>query len=70
MALGFILSQPGHLAMGPNPRAFGHTGAGGAIGFADPDAGIGFAYAPNHMYAGPGPSPRLARLVDAVYRCL
>ena len=70
MALGFALGLPGHLAMGPSPRAFGHTGAGGAIGFADPDAGLGFAYAPNHMYSGPGISPRLAALVDALYEVL
>ena len=67
MALGFALGLPGHLAMGPSPRAFGHTGAGGAIGFADPDAGLGFAYAPNRMYSGPGISPRLSALVDALY---
>ena len=70
MALGFALGLPGHLAMGPSPRAFGHTGAGGAIGFADPDAGLGFAYAPNHMYSGPGISPRLNALVDALYASL
>ena len=70
MGLGFVLGLPGHLAMGPSPRAFGHTGAGGAIGFADPDAGLGFAYAPNCMYSGPGISPRLAALVDALYEVL
>ena len=70
MGLGFALGLPGHLAMGPSPRAFGHTGAGGAIGFADPDAGLGFAYAPNHMYSGPGISPRLSILVDALYAAL
>ncbi len=70
MALGFALGLPGHLAMGPSPRAFGHTGAGGAIGFADPDAGLGFAYAPNRMYSGLGISPRLSALVDALYAAL
>ena len=70
MGLGFALGLPGHLAMGPSPRAFGHTGAGGAIGFADPDAGLGFAYAPNRMYSGPGISPRLSALVDALYAAL
>jgi len=70
MGLGFALGLPGHLAMGPSPRAFGHTGAGGAIGFADPDAGLGFAYAPNHMYSGGGISPRLQALVDALYAAL
>ena len=70
MALGFILGLPGHIAMGPSARAFGHTGAGGAIGFADPDAKVGFAYAPNCMYSGPGISPRLQSIVDAFYGCL
>ena len=70
MGLGFALGLPGHLAMGPSPRAFGHTGAGGAIGFADPDAGLGFAYAPNRMYSAPGISPRLSALVDALYAAL
>jgi len=70
MGMGFLLGLPGHVPMGPSPRAFGHTGAGGAVGFADPDARVGFAYAPNHMYAGPGASPRTVALVDALYGCL
>jgi CubicO group peptidase (beta-lactamase class C family) len=28
--------------LGPNPHSFGHFGTGGALGFADPDAGIAF----------------------------
>jgi CubicO group peptidase (beta-lactamase class C family) len=32
-----------------NPDAFGHAGLSGAIGFADPHAGIGFGYIPNKM---------------------
>ena len=70
MGLGYLLGLPGHVAMGPSPRAFGHTGAGGAIGFADPDARIGFCYAPNYMYSGSGASPRLGALVDALYDSL
>ncbi|MBV8168102.1 MAG: beta-lactamase family protein [Alphaproteobacteria bacterium] len=70
MALGFILGDPPHVPLGPNPRSFGHTGAGGALGFADPDAGIGFAYAPNRMHVGSPISPRLQRLVDALYVAL
>jgi CubicO group peptidase (beta-lactamase class C family) len=68
---GFMLSQasgPGRF--GPNPRSFGHPGLGGSIGFADPDARIGFGYVMNR--AGPdilvGPRPR--RLIDALYGCL
>jgi CubicO group peptidase (beta-lactamase class C family) len=70
MGLGFALGLPGQIGMGPNLKSFGHTGAGGAIGFADPDAALGFAYAPNHMYSGSGISPRLRALVDAVYAAL
>ena len=67
MGLGFLLGLPGQVAMGPSPDAFGHTGAGGAIGFADPEARVGLCYAPNHMYSGPGSSPRLQALVNALY---
>lgn len=70
MGLGFYVNLPGEIPMGPNPHAFGHTGAGGALGFADPDARLGFAYGMNFMYSGPGMSPRLSRLVESVYRCL
>lgn len=66
-ALGFFLSGPPMVPMGPNPRAFGHPGAGGAIGFADPEAGLSFAYAPNFMCAGGGSGERCNALVDALY---
>ena len=66
-ALGFFLSAAPLVPMGPNPRAFGHPGAGGAIGFADPEAGLSFAYAPNFMCAGEGSGGRCAALVDALY---
>ena len=32
-----------------SPRSFGHPGAGGSIGFADPDTGISFGYVMNKM---------------------
>jgi CubicO group peptidase (beta-lactamase class C family) len=34
---------------GPNERTFGHGGAGGSIGFADPDLGLGVAVTINKM---------------------
>ena len=53
--------------MGPNPRSFGHHGIGGSIGFADPDAKIGFSYAVNKMHAVGDNGPRARRLIDALY---
>lgn len=66
--LGFQLTQQ-ERPIGPNPRAFGHFGAGGSLGFGDPDAGVAFGYVMNHM----GPrwqNPRNRALMDAVYRCI
>jgi len=54
----------------PNPRAFGHHGIGGSIGFADPDARLGFSYAVNRMHAVGTNGPRAARLIDALYQAL
>lgn len=70
-SLGFILSTAGgRYEWGPNPRTFGHSGAGGSIGFADPDAGIGFGYVMNQMSAGLGADPRWKPMIDAVYASL
>lgn len=70
-ALGFIISLPGgRYEWGPNPNAYGHSGAGGSIGFADPDAEIGFGYVMNQMSAGLGADPRWAPMIDAVYASL
>ena len=54
---------------GPNPSSFGHFGTGGAVGFADPDAGVAFGYAMNHVIPR-WQSSRNRSLVDALYRCL
>lgn len=66
--LGFQLTQP-ERPLGPNQGAFGHFGAGGSLGFCDPQAGIAFAYVANDM----GPrwqNPRNRALIDAVYASL
>ncbi|WP_437598582.1 serine hydrolase domain-containing protein [Sorangium sp. So ce590] len=69
-SLGFML--PSALRpFGRGARTFGHPGAGGALGFADPDAGLGFGYTPNQPIAsGEGGDPRWPALIDAVYSCL
>jgi CubicO group peptidase (beta-lactamase class C family) len=50
--------------------AFGHAGAGGSIGFADPDEGMAFAYTMNKMGPGVLLNDRGQSLVDAAYRSL
>ncbi len=55
--------------LGPNPRSFGHYGSGGALGFADPDAGVAFGYAMNHLIPR-WQSTRNRALVNAVYASL
>jgi CubicO group peptidase (beta-lactamase class C family) len=66
--LGFQLTQP-ERPMGRGPRAFGHFGAGGSLGFCDPDAGIAVGYVTGQM----GPrwqNPRNRALIDAIYSCV
>ncbi len=66
--LGFQLSQP-ERPLGPNPDSFGHFGAGGSVGFADPQARLAFAYVMNR--GGPGwQDPRNRALIDALYEAL
>ena len=69
--LGFMLPQGREgTDFGPNPRAFGHPGAGGSVGFADPENRVGFGYVMNRM----GPhillDPRATALIDATYEAL
>lgn len=66
--LGVMLPQDRPDArFGISPRAFGHPGAGGSVGFADPDHRIGFGYVVNRL----GPhillDPRAVALSEAVY---
>lgn len=51
-------------------RAFGHVGAGGSIGFADPECGLAFSYSMNQMGPGLMLNDRCQSLVDAAYEAL
>jgi CubicO group peptidase (beta-lactamase class C family) len=63
--LGFQLSSPS--MPGLSPASFGHTGAGGRLGIADPDLRVAFGYVCNSMRnIGPGGDPRWATLLGAV----
>lgn len=50
--------------------AFGHVGAGGSLGFADPVAGMSFGYTMNRMGPGLLMNERGQSLVDAAYLSL
>ncbi|PZT72970.1 MULTISPECIES: serine hydrolase domain-containing protein [unclassified Streptomyces] len=62
---GYMLPTEGNLMTGPN--AFGHTGRGGSLAFADPEHGIAFGYAMNHIISG-SDDVRAAALAEAVRR--
>jgi CubicO group peptidase (beta-lactamase class C family) len=62
--LGFQLWMP-ERQFSASPSSFGHFGAGGSLGFADPDARIGFGYVMNR--SGPRwQNPRVRGLLDAL----
>lgn len=64
--LGFQLTIPDVRPLGPNPRAFGHYGAGALLGFADPDERLGFGYVCNQSGRS-WRDPRNIALIDAMY---
>jgi CubicO group peptidase (beta-lactamase class C family) len=51
-------------------RSFGSPGAGGSLGFADPDAGVGYGYVTSQMGATLTGDPRDRALRDALYAAL
>ena len=65
---GVILNTEGQY--GPNIEAFGHSGAGGSIGFADPASGLAIGYAMNQMQNNLDNDTRGGRLLRAVYESL
>ncbi|MFK0293818.1 serine hydrolase domain-containing protein [Streptomyces sp. NPDC090442] len=67
--LGYMLNERGQA--GPNPRAFGHGGAGGSYAFADPENGLAYAYVMNRFGGGTsGEDLRSRSLVEAAYAAL
>lgn len=71
---GFMLSMDNRRRSGDSVilgrSAFGHVGAGGSLGFADPEAGVAFGYVMNRQGPGILLNPRGQLLVDAVYKAL
>jgi CubicO group peptidase (beta-lactamase class C family) len=50
--------------------SFGHPGAGGSLGYANPELGIGYGYVMNRMGAALTGDPRTIALNDAVLSCI
>jgi CubicO group peptidase (beta-lactamase class C family) len=67
-SLGFMKSTNG-MPFG-SPSSFGAPGAGGALGFADPVAGVGYAYVTNRMGARLSGDPRDVALRKALYSAI
>ena len=66
---GFMLPQDRpDCRFGRGATAFGHPGAGGSLGFADPDYGLGFGYVTSRMGQSLLIDHRAIRLIDAAYQ--
>jgi len=63
--LGFIV--PSTLVQLGGPHSFGHFGAGGSAGWADPDAELAFGYVMNRMDVGLAGDQRSFGLINACY---
>lgn len=68
-ACGCMLTQDDRpdSRFGRGARAFGHPGAGGTLGFADPDYQIGFGYVTSRVGQSVLIDDRAIRLIDALY---
>jgi CubicO group peptidase (beta-lactamase class C family) len=66
--MGFMLD--GELTPMLSSSSFGHAGAGGSLGYADPEAKVGYGYVMNQMGGGIAGDPRTVALNDAVRSCL
>jgi CubicO group peptidase (beta-lactamase class C family) len=68
IGLGFWTSS--EFAPYGGARAFGHSGAGGSVGFADPESGIAGGYVMNRMMQGLAGDPRSRGLIKASYEAV
>lgn len=71
--LGCMLDQPDGAAggtFGMGPRAFGHPGAGGSLGFADPERELAFGFVTNTLGPYVLMDPRAQRLARCAAACL
>jgi CubicO group peptidase (beta-lactamase class C family) len=67
-SLGFM--KPSTVWPFGGPSSFGAPGAGGSLGFADPKAGVGYAYVTNQMGTTLTGDPRDVALRDALYSAI
>ncbi len=70
--LGCMLDQPDvpNATYGLGPRAFGHPGAGGSIGFADPERDVAFGFVTNTLGPYVLMDPRAQHLARVLGDCL
>lgn len=67
-ALGFM-KPCGDFPFGSSPRAFGAPGLGGSFAYADPDAGLAYAYVTNRLGYSVFNEPRERALRNACLAC-
>ncbi|HET9831991.1 MAG TPA: serine hydrolase domain-containing protein, partial [Vicinamibacterales bacterium] len=67
-SLGFM--KPSAVWPFGGPHSFGSPGSGGSLGFADPDAGVGYAYVTSKMGTRVTGDPRDIALRDALYAAI
>jgi CubicO group peptidase (beta-lactamase class C family) len=67
-SLGFM--KPSHVWPFGNSTSFGSPGSGGSLGFADPTAGVGYAYVTSQMGTSLTGDPRDVALRRALYSVL
>jgi CubicO group peptidase (beta-lactamase class C family) len=67
-----MLDQPevANATFGMGPKSFGHPGAGGSVGFADPEREVGFGFVTNSLGPYVLMDPRAQHLASALKGCL